>query len=409
MPPALSTIVSEENRALWGWLIAILLSAILIPAGGLGLAASAGLFALIALPVQTIGRHLRKPAVVTILAALTLGWITLSHVWSPYRNPDEVLKLAILTPLFILVPIAAARISASGQTLARTGFIAGVAFVLFTLLMESLTGGDMTLGYKLAVEGYDAGRTDLQIRVDKVLSRGATPAIMLGGIAVILLWSQRLLPLRLMAGLAATILVVIALDFSAQANAVALLAATAAAALTWKWPVTTLRVLLTGLGVMIVAGPLLFAALLAITGPELSSALPMSWEWRLEIWSFALEQIRAAPLAGHGIGAARELHAVGELRGHQIDLLPLHAHNASLTIWLETGLIGAGLCAAALFALARAIPASGALARRTAMMIVFALVVWAVNVTFSYGVWQEWHHGALALAIAAALIARPRT
>lgn len=408
MMQALRTTFSEESRALWAWLAVMFMTAFLIPAGGLGLAAAAGLYALAALPAATLARHVRRPHLVTILALISLVWLTASYVWSPYRNPDEALKLALLTPLFIIVPVAAARIGARHRLLAQGAFLACVVFILVIMTMESLTGGDLTLSYKLDVEGYDPSRTDLQIRVDRVLSRGATPAIMLTGIVIMLLWTQRIFALRVIAALAAVIMVVMAFDYGVQANAAALAAALITSAMASRWPALTLKLLLAGLGLLVLSGPLVFAVLLGLAGPDIGAAMPMSWEWRLEIWRFALERIWEAPLAGHGIGAARVLDGSTELRGYEIDLLPLHAHNASLTIWLETGLAGAALIAASLFALARSVTVSAAFPPRTVMMIVFALTIWMVNVVFSYGIWQEWHHGALALAVAAALVSRPR-
>ncbi|KPP81699.1 MAG: O-antigen ligase family protein [Oceanicaulis sp. HLUCCA04] len=406
MKPALHVLASEQNRALWAWLGTMLLCIFMIPAGGLGLAAAAGLFALAALPLHTLVTHLRKPELVTLLAIATIAWSAISYTWSAYRDPDEVLKLALLTPFFILVPVAAAQIRPADLTLARAAFLMCVASILSLMAIEAITGGDLTRSYKLDVEGYDPARTDINIRVDLVLSRGATPAIMLAGIAAILLWSHRIRTLQVMAALAAILTVLLALAFSVQANAAALAAAVIVAACCCKWPMATLRLVLAGFAVLILTGPLLFAGLLTIMGPEFGQALPMSWEWRLEIWNFALEKIAQAPLAGHGIGASRVLGETTSLRGHSISLLPLHAHNASLTVWLETGLIGAGLLSATLIALAATLRRI-ALAPRLAMMLGFAITVWAVNVFFSYGIWQEWHHGALALAIAAAFISRP--
>lgn len=398
----------QENRALWGWLGALALTALLTPAGGLGLAGTAALLALVALPVRTLAEETRKPASAWTPAALALGWVMLTHMWSPYRNPDEMLKLALLTPLFMLVPVIAASIRDESRRLALAAYVAMVLTVLLVLLAEALTSGDITLSYKLGVEDYTLDRTDLQIRVNKTLSRAATPAIMFGGVAVILLWVQRHPALRLLAVLAGMVTVLIAFDFGVQANAVALLAGCIVTAFAWKWPGLTLRALLAGLAISLITGPLLFGAMMSLAGPETRANLPMSWEWRIEIWEYALQQIRQAPLAGHGIGASRVLGATTELRGYEIDLLPLHAHSAALTVWLETGLVGAGLIAAAL-----AVPVvklgSATITPRFSMMVCFVIVVWSVNVQFSYGIWQEWHHGALALAIAAAMIARPRT
>ncbi|WP_429912425.1 O-antigen ligase family protein [Glycocaulis sp.] len=404
----LRAVLSEENRALWSWLCVMVLSALLVPAGGLGLASAAGLFAIFAFPGGTLAAQLRSPGAATLLTALALVWMTASYAWSPNRDPEEVLKLALLTPLYIIVPVAAARVRAADLPLARAALIASAVFILCVMALEALTGGELSRSYKLAVEGFDDGRTDLDIRVNTTLSRAATAAIMLAGVAIIMLWTQRSAPLRALAALAGIITTAIALDFGVHANAVALGAAIIVTALAWRWPTLTLRLLLAGLAVFILAGPLLFIGLLALVSPETGAAMPMSWEWRLEIWRFALERIGEAPLAGHGIGAARAIDGSMELRGYEIDLLPLHAHNAALTIWLETGLVGAALVAAVLAALARALPSAETLTRPVIMMIAFAVTVWSVNVVVSYGIWQEWHHGALALAIAAAFIARTR-
>lgn len=407
MRPVLANLARGDQRALWAWVLVIALCGPVITSGGLGLAAAAVLFALLAFPLAPAISHLRQHRLATMLAVAAVVWTTLSYAWSPYRNPEEVLKFAILTPLFILVPVAAARIGAGDRVLARTALIGSAAFAVFVLMMESLNGGDVALSYKLGVEGYTPDRTDIPIRVDRVLSRGATPAIMLSGIAIMLLWTQRDQVLKIIAAALAVMTVCIAFDFSVAANSVAVIAAALLTAIALKWPVATLRTLLIGLGLTVLTGPILFTALLSFASPEFGAALPMSWEWRLEIWRFALERIGEAPLAGYGIGASRVIDATMQLRGHEIDLLPLHAHNAALTIWLETGFVGAALTAATLFALARSVRIKPELPALTIQMIVFALTVWAVNVAFSYGIWQEWHHGGLALAIAAAFASRP--
>lgn len=407
MRGVIASLARDDQRALWAWVVVIALCGPFITSGGLGLAAAGVLFALLAFPARPAISHLRQHRLATMLAVAAVVWITLSYAWSPFRNPEEVLKFAILTPLFILVPAAAAQIGAGDRVLARTVLIGSAAFAVFVLMMESLTGGDVALSYKLDVEGYTPDRTDIPIRVDKVLSRGTTPAIMLSGIAIMVLWTGRDLALRVIAAALAVMTVCIAFDFSSAANSIAVLAATVLTAIAMKWPVATLRTLLIGLGLAVLTGPLLFTMLLSFASPEFGAALPMSWEWRLEIWRFALERIGEAPLAGHGIGASRVIDATMQLRGHEIDLLPLHAHNAALTIWLETGFAGAALTAATLFALARSVRIKPRLPALTLQMVVFALSVWAVNVAFSYGVWQEWHHGGLALAIAAAFVSRP--
>ncbi|MGE0533281.1 MAG: O-antigen ligase domain-containing protein, partial [Hyphomonadaceae bacterium] len=77
------------------------------------------------------------------------------------------------------------------------------------------------------------------------------------------------------------------------------------------------------------------------------------------------------------------------LGGETVPLLPLHPHNLSLQLWLETGVIGAALVAAALiWGAVRS--ARRSLARVDAAALAGALAAGALIAHFSYGAWQEW-------------------
>ncbi len=398
--------IKPSSRTLLSWLGAMPLAAILIPAGGLGLAPLAGLFVLFSAPAGVIWRAMRQAGPATILSALAVGWFSLSYVWSPYERPDEMIKLALLTPLFAAMPLAALQIEPRHLPVARAGFVFCAATVLAVMAVESLTSGDMTFSYKIAVEGYTGTRETIQGATDRVLSRGATAAMMVGGLAVLALWSAGRPALTAIAGVMAVITGLIAMDFNVFANAAAFAAAILVCALGLWRPRQILPALLCGMAAMILFAPVIFAGLLALMGEEIRALLPLSWEWRLEIWAYALQRMGEQPFFGHGLGASRVIETATTLHGMEIELLPLHAHNAGLTIWLETGFVGAALAAAALLAAARACTRL-ALSTPTVLMVCWTLVIWFVNATLSYGIWQEWHHAAVALCIAVAIIFRP--
>ncbi|MBX9701023.1 MAG: polymerase, partial [Acetobacteraceae bacterium] len=78
-------------------------------------------------------------------------------------------------------------------------------------------------------------------------------------------------------------------------------------------------------------------------------------------------------------------------------LLPLHPHNGALQLWLELGVVGAGL--GALLALLLAWRA-GRLARPEVATAMLASA--AVTFLLSFGTWQEWWVGAQLLALCGA-------
>ena len=113
-------------------------------------------------------------------------------------------------------------------------------------------------------------------------------------------------------------------------------------------------------------------------------------------------------ITGHGLDASRILGEEAFLRGEEFNTLPLHAHNAGLTIWLETGAIGAILFGGALISIGQIVsrrmirPIHGA-------AIAYACTAFYATVLVGSGIWQEWLHAALAFALAATALIRKET
>lgn len=397
----------------WSWrlssvsLAALLtLSAFFIAAGGLGLATSMALAGFAFIPVVFVSgwRAFKSAPTLVFLGVLSIGWICLSHLWSPYDRADQVYKLAFLIPLFVIAAYIACRLTddeAERQTnvLAICSLLVGTYFFL-EALSGGLIGGWIELNLEESTYPAEA------VRNAKVtLSRGATAFMMLAGPVALALWRRNGTRNR---GLAIVLLVMAAAastSFDVEANILALLFGLLAAGVTlWGGRIGP-QLLLLGAGVWVLGAPLFMGIGLALLPDSVENALPLSWAWRLEIWKSVLDQIREAPLIGHGLDSMRALSDPAPYRDIIIDRLPLHAHNAGLHIWMDAGALGAILCAATLFAAIGAFERAR-LNRDQLAGLTYVGGVWLVSVMLGYGVYQEWHHAALALGAFAAFLIR---
>ena len=189
-----------------------------------------------------------------------------------------------------------------------------------------------------------------------------------------------------------------AFAFETQVNAAAFILASVAALMTAFWPRTMVTIAFGVTAGMLVVMPLALPELIALIPQGLRDALPLSWVWRLEIWTYAGELIRDNPWIGYGLDASRPLNRELLLEGFTVEALPMHPHNATLHVWLETGAVGAVLLATTLVAMGGRIAGAQNLSRLQAVGAVWVFVVYVSLIVFSYGVWQEWHQGTVALA-----------
>jgi len=395
-----------ERYVLGAFIFGVVTSAFFIIAGGLGLASSVWVLAVLLIPVamRAAAENIIRNPLVIIVAGLTLAWFIVSWFWSPYVKPDQAIKLAIATPLYAFLPFAAGLLDASMRARVAPWF-AGAALVCAAwMAFEALSGAWVSTLYQTHVHGI-GNFEDAQAFGMRRMSRGASAFILLSGPAALWLWLRGGLKSRAAASALMVAAVLASACFRVEANVLALALGLAAAAMAIRAPVAVLQAILTGAAVLLAAAPLIMGATVSLFPDELAHSLPMSWHWRLEIWVFALEQIRAAPLFGHGLDATRAISDVVVLRGVEIERMPQHAHNVLLQIWLETGAVGALLAASVLAAAAHAAGSAG-FTREQAAGLAFASVFWLTSVMVGYGVWQEWHHGALAFACAAAMLNR---
>ncbi len=386
----------DENRVGWVGVVTFVFALPWAIAGGGLLPPMAVLLALAAFPVNAHLWRPRSPSLPLILTGMFLAWVGISFLWSPHDNPEQLPKTLIGVPLYILLALRVGALEGRWQMRAQAAVIFLVIALGLFLLAETLTGGAMTHAFKIAVEGYDAmPEEDVMIYVNRNLGHATVPLLLIAGPAALLAHRAGGL---FVAVVVMALAALAAFSFGTEVNAVAFVLGAAAAALTALRP----RPMIAGIFGIVAGGvivvPVALPGLIAVMPQSLQDSLPLSWLWRLEIWNYVSELIKDRPLFGYGLDASRPLNGEMVLQGFEIETLPMHPHNASLQIWLETGLIGAALLSCVLVFVGGRIASAPRLSRAQAVATAWVLVTYVSLVLFSYGVWQEWHQAAMALA-----------
>lgn len=375
-------------------------------AGGLPIAPIVAVAGLIAFPFRQIIALRKDPPWELMLGVLFVGWAILSWVWSPYDQPDQAIKLIVGIPLYAAFAFALAELRGKWKARAEAAFLLMAFTAAIYLFSEFISGMDATLAYKAGAENKDSSSADVQFEAMRILGHGVLPLILFAGPAAALAWREGgpLIGLLLLAmtGMAS-------LGFGFHVNIVAFIAAAIAAAVAYFWPRGTLSAVFGTIAGAFVVAPLVLPSIFQLLPESVIERLPFSWEARLQIWQFAGDRLAERPWLGWGLDASRVLDGVEVMRGLDHQLLPLHPHNAPIHVWLETGAFGAVLLAFALIMLGGKIAGARYLARVQAAAIAWVAAAYFCFIFFSYGVWQEWHNAALAVAIAGIsfLSARP--
>lgn len=388
------------------WRFWLFVTVLMVGGGGLGASTSVGFIGLMLAPLlaRDVLQRIAAAPMVPALAAAAIGWTALSLAWSPYDRPDQAIKLALLSPLYMLAAFAALRLSAATASRLLSWLSILLVMLAGYFLIEAAFDAPLASWVKVNLEGY-VDPEAIAFRSTLTLARGVTGFIVIAGPCALFLAQRPGAAARAGAGLILAAALIGGFTFQVEANLLALFAGAAAAVLAWRHGGKGLGVLLFIAAGLVILGPVYMGAFTALFSDDMAASLPLSWHMRLEIWRYALEQIAAAPVTGHGLDAARILGEDAELRGVPFNLLPLHTHNGALHIWLETGLIGAALFTAALAALGQACWRSQ-MSQARAAGLAFAGAAYLATVLVGSGVWQEWLHGCLALGCAASFMIR---
>jgi O-antigen ligase len=341
------------------------------------------------------------PGGAVVATGLALGlWGACSAAWA--IEPARALANGLSLTAMVLLAAAAARALAEGDAATRRPLAWMLAFGLVVGLgtagIDSMTGNAIRAGVRGLSE------------VPMTLAFGLKPA---GSVMALLLPLAAALPIPalsrvtfLVTGL--LMLAVLPGDTAKIAALAGLLAAGAA----WLAPRAASRLLGAALAVLILAMPLLVAAIPAAPVER----LPASALHRMLIWDFTAERIAERPLAGWGMEASRQIPGgrdqpsaatLDRMRvtdpalrrwfaEPHVQILPLHPHNGALQLWLELGGIGAAI--AALLAWFLGVAAARAPCPAAAAGV---LASGAVTAMLSFGAWQAWWVAAMLLAAAA--------
>lgn len=308
---------------------------------------------------------------------LALGWALASAFWSLTPDaPMRAAKLALVIGCILLFGAGAGH-TPEARRVTRLALIASVTVLAGLSLIEA--GFDLPLNRWAQPDAID------MIALQRNPGRGVCILTLLIYPALVAIWRAPALDLRLPAfGLLAAA-GWLSLQFDVDANALALSAGGLAFLIALALP--RLGLALCGI---VWAGWLMAAPWISERIAAWGQSFPLSWRMRGEIWGFAADRIAERPIFGWGFESARSFTGQQSLDGVTFANVPLHTHSGSMQIWLEFGLIGAGLTALAMLLGARSavrtlggdrLAAAGAVGAAGAAMIHF-------NV--SYGAWQEW-------------------
>ena len=362
-------------------------------AGGHVVAGAVGLGAFFGILGKPIPHPKSWPA--SIWAGLIfVAYFAISNLWSndidpgPYSN---VIKFAVGTPvsaLIIWVMVLQPRIL---KTLWRKWLGYGVLVSVIVFSFDILSGFALT-------KAVDPGAAPENI--DANISHGIS-------VIMVIMWPALFMishdnkhagTFRSAVMIAAGVLMAFAIfRFSNFASIIAIGAASISVLCALKWPKFVINVLFAALTLSLIFSPWLGFAASKLSETQ-KAALPFSWEWRVETWGFIWTEILDSPLIGHGFGALRGYDDTFSARGFDaLSIIPTHAHNAGLHLWVEGGGFGILITVIALWFIRRSVVTAKWLSPQRAIAIAGGLAAIIVYANISYSVWQDWWIGTIAL------------
>lgn len=328
---------------------------------------------------------------VLALAVLS-AWIALAGLWAP-RGDAPRLAFNVALPLLAggAVIFDIGRRKAGETRLLARVFAYGAAAAALLLLFEALTGGALRALLPPEDVSYE------RMRDWKELGRGATVIALVLYPALLLL--ARLSPNRAPPWAILAAAATAAGLFGIYANLAGIVLGGLVFALACRRPFATIAAVAAAF-----LAALLLSPLLMLTPAEslVGIGLPLSWEQRLFIWREGARAIFDCMPFGCGPDYARTLRdTVGtvELPGAPAPLskMPVHPHSLLLQLWLETGVPGVMLFAAAVWSGARAL-VRAALSPGEKAAVAAAAAAFLVSALVEMSLWQVWRLAAPMLA-----------
>ena len=325
-------------------------------------------------------REIFDTRVAWLLTALAL-WSLITVSWAPDPELSVVSAAKIAGTFFagLIMLAAARRLEPPARDRLGAAFIGGFAVAALALALEVAAGYPATQAWYAYQERTDEFRA-------AALNRAVVLVFLASWLAAMEFRRRGRAWLGWISILAATFIV-----FGADGNSakVAALIAVPLAAIAW-WLGNRTHVVIAAVAVLgVTIAPMLPLNLLApdryvrVVPEAYYSALH-----RLHIWRFSAERILDKPAFGWGLDASRDLPGGDRQLPDGGVVMSMHPHNGTLQVWLELGVIGAGLLAVviAVSLLAQCqirdrFDAAAALGASTVVLVIANL---------SFGIWQTW-------------------
>lgn len=311
-----------------------------------------------------------------ILAVLAM-WAAVSAAWSfePARALVLVARLAGVVAAGAGLLFAVSRLEAVYQRRAENALLSGMALGLAVL----------TIGFVYAkVTGTSLWDTYFFDPLT-TLNNGAVAISLLAWPAMTIAWRRNRMGAVLVAALTYFGFIFLSSGTALLAPAVGLVGFLVV------WFLGRRGALALGviIPVLVLAAPQIVSYnLSADTVKNFSGQLPASANHRLAMWAFAAEKISEKPFKGWGMDASRFIPQDDRRLAQNMELMPLHPHNAFLQVRLELG--GPGIILVATFVGLFFAGIRNVGDRLTAALMAGAGVGYLTVASLSYGVWQNW-------------------
>ncbi len=362
-------------------------------AGGHVVAGAVGIGAFLGVLGRRIPNPRSWPSVIWACLAFVI-YFAVSNLWSPDRDLElylNVVKFAVGAPISALLIWVMTHQPRKLKTLWRIWLGYGVLLSAIVFSFDILSGFALT-------KSIDPSA--LPQNIDANISHGISVLLVIIWPALLMVFHDRKTTARLREAtmVAAGILIAFAIfRFSNFASIIVIIAASLAALCAVKWPKTIINALFAVLTLSLIFAPWLGFAASKFTETQ-KAGLPFSWEWRIETWGFIWEEILENPFLGHGFGALRGYDETFSSRGFEsLSIIPTHAHNAGLHLWVEGGGLGILITVIALWFIRRAVITADWLTPQRSIAIAGGLAAIIVYASLSYSVWQDWWIGTIAL------------
>lgn len=361
--------------------LGFVLIALMVMAGGKGVALAVCIAALASIPSLRSLSRLLPLEFPFALFLIFIAWAWVTSYWSPIQK-GQALKMAAFLPFYTIFAWNVWSLRGRGRYLALVVATLSGLLIITGFSFEAITG----LTARLFWPASD------RIQIIPYLDRGTSALVAM----LPALWAFLSMLVPDWRGKAAAVLsgalgFVLSWRFGLDAGMLASVLSAAAFGLGWLVPRTS--ILLTGLAgsAMVLLAPIYMNGITAILGA--GRELPVTWQMRLSIWQFALDRISEKPLFGWGLDASRSFTKQIQIDGLPLSNISLHPHNVGLHVWLETGLVGVLLFSGVILLLAIRVSTAPNLTRAQGAAISACYVAFLVFASMTYGAWQEWFWG----------------